>query len=103
MTDTTLLNPTGFAVDNFTAILPVTCNASCGFCPEKEMSDKLPWALWINGLVDAVNTTHARYGYDHISLSGGEPSLDSNRLQETLNALLNRTPIKKIEIGRAHV
>lgn len=81
-------------IDNFTAILPVTCNADCGFCPEKE-SDKTDKATYIENLVQAINDT-SHMGYDHISISGGEPSLDPRLLKSVITAIHERTAIKKV-------
>lgn len=83
-----------FEVDNFTAIIPGTCNANCGFCPEKE-SEQADKATWIYNLIDNINTTY-HMGYDHISLSGGEPTLDLRMLAATLNAVAVATPIQGV-------
>lgn len=68
--------------ENFTAILPVTCNANCGFCPEKEMENKASKRDWLKSLDNALS--HVRLLHDHVSLSGGEPTLDPRLLSETI-------------------
>lgn len=85
-----------YKIDNFTAILPVTCNANCLFCPEKE-SEKIKKDLYIKNLIKTINET-AYLGYDHVSISGGEPSLDCRLLKSVITAILEETPIKKIGI-----
>lgn len=82
-------------IDNFTAILPVTCNADCGFCPEKEMAEKAKKDQWIENLVKHINATR-HMGYDHVSLTGGEPSLDPRLLKETITAIHERTWVRKV-------
>lgn len=84
-------------IDNFTAILPVTCNADCTFCPEKEMPNDLKANKddYVYQLVEAVNKT-VHLGYDHVSISGGEPSLDPRLLKRVVRAIINETPIKKV-------
>lgn len=84
-------------IDNFTAILPVTCNANCGFCPEKEMDQKADKRTWLNNLVDHINHSW-NLGYDHISLSGGETTLDLRLLEDTLIAIHERTPCRRVGI-----
>lgn len=84
------------AIDNFTAILPVTCNAGCGFCPEKE-SEKAPREDWLQNLVSNINATW-HFGYDHISLSGGETTLDVRLLEATLKAIYDHTPCRRVGI-----
>lgn len=84
-------------IDNFTVVLPVTCNADCSFCPEKEMENKASKQDWLDNMVLAVNET-ASDGYDHISVSGGEPTLDLRLLTEAVYAILNGTHIKKVGI-----
>lgn len=81
--------------ENFTAVLPVTCNADCHFCPEKEMENKAPKDVWLSSLLTAINDTKSA-GYDHISLSGGEPSLDPRLLQLTIRSIIGRTHITEI-------
>ena len=83
-----------FEVDNFTAIIPGTCNANCGFCPEKE-SEQVDKATWLYNLVDNINSTH-HMGYDHVSLSGGEPTLDLRMLAATFNVITLATPVKGV-------
>lgn len=83
--------------ENFTAILPVTCNANCGFCPEKEMEEKAGKEEWIESLVDNLRKTRTM-GYDHVSLSGGEPTLDPRLLGDTIQAIIKRTHINRIGI-----
>lgn len=82
-------------IDNFTVVLPVTCNADCGFCPEKEMETKENKDVWIKNMVDAINSTE-HLGYDHVSISGGEPSLDPRLLKKTIRAIITETHISKI-------
>lgn len=84
-----------FEIDNYTALLPVTCNANCGFCPEKE-SEKIDKSTWLYNLVDNINRTH-HLGYDHISLSGGEPTLDPRLLKATLWCI-QQTPVRGVGI-----
>lgn len=83
-----------YEIDNFTAVLPITCNADCSFCPEKE-SEKISKEQYIENLVKAINETQ-NLGYDHISISGGEPTLDPRLLKEVIRAILSRTSITKI-------
>lgn len=83
-----------FEVDNFTAIIPGTCNANCGFCPEKE-SEQLDKLSWICNLIDNINRT-CHMGYDHISLSGGEPTLDLRMLADTLGAIYLASSIQAV-------
>lgn len=79
---------------NFTAILPVTCNANCVFCPEKEMEQKATKADWTEGLVKSLLENKNRV--DHVSISGGEPTLNIKLLQSTIDTILAKTPIKRI-------
>lgn len=71
--------------ENFTAILPVTCNANCGFCLEKEMKYKASKEQWLMSLQHTLKST--RHLHDHVSLSGGEPSLDPRLLNHTIRAI----------------
>lgn len=71
--------------ENFTAILPVTCNANCAFCPEKEMEKKAGKDDWITSLTDHLKIT--QYVHNHVSLSGGEPTLDPRLLQRTIKTI----------------
>lgn len=86
-----------YEVDNFTAVLPVTCNADCGFCPEKEIPNELKASKddYLYNLVDAINQT-AHLGYDHVSISGGEPTLDPRLLGQAIRTIITNTPIKKV-------
>jgi organic radical activating enzyme len=76
---------------NFTAILPVTCNANCVFCPEKEMDEKASKADWLNGLVTSLFENRKRV--DHVSISGGEPTLNVKLLQQAVDTILTETHI----------
>lgn len=71
--------------ENFTAILPVTCNANCSFCPEKEMEQKASKDDWITNLMKTLQLT--RFFHDHVSLSGGEPTLDPRLLARTIKTV----------------
>lgn len=71
--------------ENFTAILPVTCNANCSFCPEKEMEQKASKDEWITNLMSALQIS--RYIHNHVSLSGGEPTLDPRLLARTIKTI----------------
>lgn len=84
-------------IDNFTAVLPVTCNADCHFCPEKEMPNdkKAPRDKYIQELTKAIKTTE-HFGYDHVSISGGEPSLVPKLLGSAIDGILDETNIRKI-------
>ncbi len=79
---------------NFTAILPVTCNANCVFCPEKEMKEKANKAQWLEGLVNSLFKNRKKVG--HVSISGGEPTLNVKLLQQTIDTVLGETHIKRI-------
>lgn len=79
---------------NFTAILPVTCNANCVFCPEKEMEQKATKADWTEGLIKSLLENKDRV--DHVSISGGEPTLNIKLLQNTIDTIRAKTPIKRI-------
>lgn len=79
---------------NFTAILPVTCNANCVFCPEKEMEKKASKDSWLNGLVNSLFANRKKI--DHVSLSGGEPTLNVKLLQQTIDTILSETHITRI-------
>jgi len=79
---------------NFTAVLPVTCNADCGFCPEKEMEQKAKPKDWQEALIDSIVDNEHRV--DHVSISGGEPTLRMNFLFETIDEILSRTGIGNV-------
>lgn len=79
---------------NFTAILPVTCNANCVFCPEKEMENKATKANWLDNLVTSIFKNRKRV--DHVSISGGEPTLNVKLLQQTIDTILSETHITRI-------
>lgn len=79
---------------NFTAILPVTCNANCVFCPEKEMEQKATKADWMNGLVTSLFENRKRV--DHVSISGGEPTLNVKLLQQAIDTILTETHIRRV-------
>ncbi|QQO90425.1 putative radical SAM superfamily protein [Erwinia phage pEa_SNUABM_5] len=79
---------------NFTAVLPVTCNADCGFCPEKEMEEKAKPKEWQAALIDAITDNEDRV--DHVSISGGEPTLRMNFLFDTIDEILSRTGIGNV-------
>lgn len=79
---------------NFTAILPVTCNASCSFCPEKEMEKKAGQREWLNNLIEQINKHEGTF--DHVSLSGGEATLRMNYLFEVMDEIREATNIKNI-------
>ncbi|QZE59855.1 hypothetical protein pEaSNUABM39_00275 [Erwinia phage pEa_SNUABM_39] len=81
---------------NFTAILPVTCNADCSFCPEKEMKQKATQQEWQDNLIYSIKRMTLKTRFDHISISGGEPSLRSKFLFETIDRIQKETPIKKV-------
>ena len=81
---------------NFTAILPVTCNADCSFCPEKEMEQKAGQKEWQDGLIDQIKRMYKKTKFDHVSISGGEPSLRTKFLFETIDRIQKETPIKKV-------
>lgn len=81
---------------NFTAILPVTCNANCVFCPEKEMEKKASKSTWLANLVTSVKKVS--HVIDHVSLSGGEPTLNIKLLQSTVDSILELTPIGRVGI-----
>lgn len=86
-----------YEIDNFTAILPVTCNANCAFCPEKEMPCKEDKSVWIDNLVEHIKLTRGA-GYNHVSLTGGEPTLDLRLLGNTLHAIHSQTHIADVGI-----
>lgn len=71
--------------ENFTAILPVTCNANCSFCPEKEMENKASKDEWVTNLLETLIRT--RFFHNHVSLSGGEPTLDPRLLARTIKTI----------------
>lgn len=79
---------------NFTAILPVTCNADCSFCPEKEMETKAGQKEWQDNLIASILAHEHRF--DHVSISGGEPTLRQKFLFETIDRILSETSIKKV-------
>lgn len=79
---------------NFTAILPVTCNASCSFCPEKEMEKKAGQREWLDNLIEQINKYEGTF--DHVSLSGGEATLRMNYLFEVMDEIREATNIKNI-------
>lgn len=79
---------------NFTAILPVTCNADCAFCPEKEMENKAPQKEWQDNLMAAIKTHGHRV--DHISISGGEPTLRMKYLFETIDRIRAEAGMHKV-------
>lgn len=79
---------------NFTAILPVTCNADCSFCPEKEMEQKAEKKEWLSSLIKQIN--RHRGEFDHVSISGGEPTLKPKFLFEVIDAIRTQTHIDKI-------
>lgn len=79
---------------NFTAILPVTCNADCSFCPEKEMEEKAGQKEWQDGLIAHIKKHQSRF--DHVSISGGEPTLRTKFLFETIDRIQKETKIKKV-------
>ncbi|QYW03921.1 hypothetical protein pEaSNUABM46_00278 [Erwinia phage pEa_SNUABM_46] len=79
---------------NFTAILPVTCNADCSFCPEKEMEQKATNRQWLTNLISQIND-HAGE-FDHVSISGGEPTLKPKFLFEVIDAIRTQTDIDKV-------
>lgn len=79
---------------NFTAILPVTCNADCSFCPEKEMENKAPQKEWQDKLIAAVKAHGHRV--DHVSISGGEPTLRMKYLFETIDRITAETGMRKV-------
>ncbi|WOL24517.1 hypothetical protein fHeYen902_171 [Yersinia phage fHe-Yen9-02] len=81
---------------NFTAILPVTCNADCSFCPEKEMEQKANQKEWQDGLIDQIKRMYKKTKFNHVSISGGEPSLRSKFLFETIDRIQKETPIKTV-------
>jgi MoaA/NifB/PqqE/SkfB family radical SAM enzyme len=81
---------------NFTAILPVTCNANCVFCPEKEMEKKASKQSWLSNLVTSIKKVS--HVIDHVSLSGGEPTLNLKLLHSTVDNILKLTPIKRVGI-----
>ncbi|WP_368880332.1 radical SAM protein [Proteus mirabilis] len=84
-------------IDNFTAVLPVTCNANCNFCPEKEMSDKLKKDEYIQRLIESLAYTKSE-GYDHVSISGGEPTIDLRFLAKVVTSIKNDSHIKRVGI-----
>ncbi|QZE58151.1 hypothetical protein MPK70_gp275 [Erwinia phage pEa_SNUABM_33] len=79
---------------NFTAILPVTCNADCSFCPEKEMENKAPQKEWQDKLIAAIKTHGHRV--DHVSISGGEPTLRMKYLFETIDQIQTKAHMYKV-------
>lgn len=79
---------------NFTAVLPVTCNASCSFCPEKEMEEKAGQNEWLENLIRVLNEHEGEF--DHVSLSGGEATLRTKYLFRVVDAIQERTSIQKI-------
>lgn len=79
---------------NFTAILPVTCNADCSFCPEKEMENKADQKAWSNNLIAAIKTHGHRV--DHVSISGGEPTLRMKYLFETIDRIRAEAGMRKV-------
>lgn len=79
---------------NFTAILPVTCNADCSFCPEKEMENKADQKAWSNNLIAAIKAHGHRV--DHVSISGGEPTLRMKYLFETIDRIRAETGMRKV-------
>lgn len=79
---------------NFTAILPVTCNADCSFCPEKEMEKKAPTRSWLKSLIKQINDHEGEF--DHVSLSGGEATLKPKFLFEVIDQIQANTDIDKI-------
>ncbi|QZE60189.1 hypothetical protein pEaSNUABM35_00272 [Erwinia phage pEa_SNUABM_35] len=81
---------------NFTAILPVTCNADCSFCPEKEMEQKANQKEWQDGLIAQIKRMYKKTKFDHVSISGGEPTLRTKFLFETIDRIQKETPIKKV-------
>ncbi|UAW96764.1 hypothetical protein pEaSNUABM22_00277 [Erwinia phage pEa_SNUABM_22] len=81
---------------NFTAILPVTCNADCSFCPEKEMEQKANQKEWQDGLIAEIKRMYKKTKFDHVSISGGEPTLRTKFLFETIDRIQKETPIKKV-------
>lgn len=84
------------ALRNFTAILPVTCNADCSFCPEKEMEQKSTQQEWQDGLIATIKRMYKKTKFDHVSISGGEPTLRTKFLFETIDRIQKETPIKKV-------
>ncbi|QZE56809.1 hypothetical protein pEaSNUABM20_00273 [Erwinia phage pEa_SNUABM_20] len=84
------------ALRNFTAILPVTCNADCSFCPEKEMEQKAAQQEWQDGLIASIKRMYKKTKFDHVSISGGEPTLRTKFLFETIDRIQKETPIKKV-------
>jgi len=79
---------------NFTAILPVTCNAKCNFCPEKEMEHKAKQEEWQDGLIKHIKQ-HSGI-IDHVSISGGEPTLRMKFLFETIDRIQRETPVQNV-------
>lgn len=81
---------------NFTAILPVTCNADCSFCPEKEMEEKANQKEWQDGLIAQIKRMYKKTKFDHVSITGGEPTLRTKFLFETIDRIQKETPIKRV-------
>lgn len=79
---------------NFTAILPTTCNADCSFCPEKEMEKKSEQKTWSNNLIAAIKAHGHRV--DHVSISGGEPTLRMKYLFETIDRIQAETGMRNV-------
>lgn len=79
---------------NFTAILPGTCNADCSFCPEKEMEQKAGQKMWQNNLIKMIKTHGHRV--DHVSLSGGEPTLRMKYLFETIDRIQQEAHMRTV-------
>ena len=78
---------------NFTAVLPVTCNADCSFCPEKEMDKKASPKVWADGLIEKIKE---RKNFDHVSISGGEPTLRMKWMFEVIDRIQNETRIERV-------
>lgn len=84
-------------IDNFTSVLPVTCNANCAFCPEKEMSTKMKKDEYIERLIESLSYTKSE-GYGHVSISGGEPTIDLRFLAQVVNSIKTRSHISRVGI-----
>lgn len=74
---------------NLTLILPVSCNASCNFCfwQKQERANK---EEWLNSLKKTLETIGNKIG--SISISGGEPTIDTEFLKKVLIIIRTYSP-----------
>lgn len=71
---------------NFTIIMPVGCQAKCGFCfwNQKQLADQ---EAWLNKLKRKLSNPTLRNLITTISISGGEPTLNPELLIKVLEVI----------------